>query len=136
MSTLKLFFACMLGIFVMDMLWLGIIAKSLYAASLDPLLRKSADGLDPNWYAAILVYIAIAAGIVLFVIPKANNEIYYALYWGIAFGAITYGVYDFTNFSILREWPLSITLIDFGWGMTLCGLGSALTQYIKNTFIA
>lgn len=136
MTTLKLFFSTMILVFVLDMLWLGIIAKSIYAEALDTLLRKSADGLDPNWFAAILVYIAISAGIVFFVIPKANDQILLALYWGIGFGAITYGIYDFTNFSILRDWPLTITLIDFGWGMTLCGISSVLTQYMKNVFNA
>ena len=40
--------------------------------------------------------------------------------YGALFGFLVYGVYDFTNFSTLRQWPFVLTLVDTAWG-TLAG---------------
>ncbi len=131
MQFIKLFLPTIIYAFLLDMIWLGFIAKKLYDTSIGGMLRKTGDNLTPNWLAAVLVYIAIACGIIFFVLPKANSNIAQALLWGAAFGAVTYGIYDFTNFSILEGWPLKITLIDFIWGMVLCSLTSVFAMWIQ-----
>ncbi len=132
----KLFFSVVASIFVLDMIWLGFIAKNLYAAELGRFLRQTNGVMTPNWIAAVLVYLAIAAGILCFVLPKANGDYAQALLWGVVFGAVTYGVYDFTNYSVMANWPLKITLIDFVWGMVLCGLGSVIATFLQNRFFS
>jgi uncharacterized membrane protein len=92
--------------------------------------------MAPNWPAAMIVYCAIAIGIMCFVLPKANGNYMLALVWGALFGAVTYGIYDFTNFSVLANWPLKITLIDFIWGMVLCSLTSCFATFMQKYFIA
>jgi uncharacterized membrane protein len=37
--------------------------------------------------------------------------------FGALFGRVVYGVYDFTNYSTLPQWPFVLTLADVGWGM-------------------
>lgn len=115
--------------FILDMIWLGFVAKNLYEEHIGTLLRKANGALAPNWSGAMLVYVAIVLGIILFVVPKANGSVMAGLIWGAVFGAITYGIYDFTNYAILANWPLKITLIDFVWGMILCGITSMTTVY-------
>jgi uncharacterized membrane protein len=132
MQILKLFFSALVMCFLLDMVWLGFIAKNLYFNTIGSLLRKSGDSLAPNWPAATLVYLFIAGGIVLFVLPRVNGNYLMALVWGALFGAVTYGVYDFTNFSILNNWPFKITLVDFIWGITLCALVTLFATYMKN----
>lgn len=129
MKFIKLLTIGLLTGFLLDMLWLGIIAKGLYEENIGFLLRKANGNLSPNWLAATLVYLAIVIGIIVFVIPKANGNAFYGFLWGAVFGAVTYGVYDFTNYAIINAWPLKITLIDFFWGMALCGIISAVTVY-------
>lgn len=34
--------------------------------------------------------------------------------WPAAF--VVYGVYDFTNYSTLRQWPFVLTMADVAWG--------------------
>lgn len=136
MPLFKLFLSTLLYVFVLDMVWLGIIAKNIYAENIGVLLRKSGDILTPNWPAAVIVYIAIAIGILCFVLPKADGNYMMGFAWGALFGAITYGIYDFTNFSILANWPLKITLIDFVWGIVLCGLTSSFATVMQNYFKA
>lgn len=131
MQKILLFLSTMVAFFLMDMTWLGFIAKNLYADNIGLLMRKTGDAITPNWYAAIIVYIIFALGILLFVLPKADGQYSQALLWGALFGFITYGVYDFTNYSTLANWPLQITLIDLAWGTFLCSIVSVFAAYMQ-----
>lgn len=134
MKFISLFLCAMVSVFILDMLWLGLIAKNIYAQNIGILLRKSNELMAPIWWAAAIVYVCIALGIVFFVIPKAHGNYFHALIWGAVLGLVTYGIYDFTNYSILTNWPLKITLIDFVWGMILCGFASFIVVLIENQF--
>ena len=100
------------------------------------LLRKSGDAMMPIWWAAAVVYVCITLGILVFVLPKAQGDYVLAFFGGVILGLVTYGIYDFTNYSILANWPLKITFIDFIWGMVLCGLSSLFATFIQNRFFA
>ena len=126
----------MISVFIMDMLWLGVIAKNIYAQNIGILLRRSGETMTPIWWAAIVVYVCIALGIIFFVLPKAQGNYFLAFSGGLMLGLVTYGIYDFTNYSILANWPWKITFIDFIWGMVLCGLNSLFAAFIQNRFFA
>ena len=136
MKLITLFLVTIMSVFIMDMLWLGIIAKNLYAQNIGLLLRKSGDAMTPIWWAAVLVYVCITIGILFFVLPKAQGDYVLAFFGGVILGLVTYGIYDFTNYSILANWPLKITVIDFTWGMVLCGSSSLFAAFIQNRFFA
>jgi len=36
--------------------------------------------------------------------------------FGALFGLVVYGVYDFTNYWTLHQWPFVLTLADTAWG--------------------
>ena len=136
MKLTTLFLVTMAFVFLLDMIWLGVIAKTVYADNIGLLLRKSGEAMTPIWWAAIVVYICITIGILFFVLPKAQGDYVMALYCGVMLGLVTYGIYDFTNYSILANWPWKITFIDFIWGMILCGLSSLFATFIQNRFFA
>ena len=50
MKLIGLFFLTMVCIFVLDMIWLGAIAKSVYAQNIGMLLRKSGESMAPIWW--------------------------------------------------------------------------------------
>jgi uncharacterized membrane protein len=131
MQIFKLFISTLLCVFFLDMIWLAVIAKNIYATNIGLLLRKSDGVMTPSWPAAVIVYLAIVIGIMSFVLPKSGGDYMAALLWGALFGAVTYGIYDFTNFSILANWPLKITLIDFLWGIVLCSMTSFFAAYMQ-----
>lgn len=83
-----------------------------------------------------MVYLFIAIGILYFVLPKANGNYLTALIAGAIFGAVTYGIYDFTNHAILANWPLKMTIIDFIWGITLCSLSSMIVTFVQKHFFS
>jgi uncharacterized membrane protein len=136
MKLTTLFLVTMAFVFLLDMIWLGVIAKTVYADNIGLLLRKSGEAMTPIWWAAIVVYICITIGILFFVLPKAQGDYVMALYCGVMLGLVTYGIYDFTNYSILANWPWKITFVDFIWGMVLCGTSSVFATFIQNRFFA
>jgi len=134
MNMILVFLATIISCFILDMLWLGLIARNLYDNAIGDLIRKSGGNMTPNWPAAGLVYVFIALGIILFVLPKANQQTTSALFWGAIFGMVLYGVYDFTNFAVLKVWPLNITIIDFIWGTFLCSMCSLVAVNVQKFF--
>ena len=89
---------------VLDGVWLGLLMKNFYREQLAPIVRLGDGGMAPNWPAAFVVYALLGTGIALFVIPRAATVPAAAAY-GALFGLVVYGVYDFTNYSTLRQWP-------------------------------
>jgi uncharacterized membrane protein len=116
---------------VLDALWLGLLMKSFYREQLAPIVRLAdgGGGIAPNWPAAFVVYILLGAGIAVFVLPRASTVSLAAAY-GAALGLVIYGVYDFTNFSTLRQWPLVLTFADVAWGTVATAACAALVRLV------
>ena len=55
--------------FVLDMLWLGVVAKGFYQARLGGLLSEQV-----NWPAAIVFYLLFLAGLLFFVVLPADRK--------------------------------------------------------------
>lgn len=136
MKLIALFLVTVISVFILDMIWLGVIAKNTYDQNIGMLLRKSGEVMTPVWWSAAVVYVCIALGILFFVLPKANGDYTVALTAGALLGVVTYGIYDFTNYSILANWPLKITFIDFFWGIVLCSLSSLFATFVQNRFFS
>ena len=115
-----------------DLLWLGIIAKSFYG-------RHLANFLSPqvNWTAAIIFYLIFIIGIFIFgIMPAVEKQSWtQALILGGLFGFFTYATYDLTNLATLKEWPLTIVIVDIIWGFVLSASvsvsGYFIVQWLK-----
>jgi uncharacterized membrane protein len=106
-----------LVIFVgMDMTWLGIMASRLYRPTLGDIAMSTVN-LAP----AVVFYVLYPIGLVLFAIHPALStaSASSALIHGALFGFFTYATYDLTNQATLRNWSLSLTLVDVAWGVFL-----------------
>ena len=123
---IKLFIISFVIFFVIDLIWLGVVAKNLYQKYIGKLLKK-----DVNWVAAIVFYLLFIAGLVLFVlIPGVDkNSLSHVMIYGALFGFITYATYDLTNLATLKDWPKEITLIDLAWG-TFLGFSTSTISYL------
>ena len=106
---------------IVDMFWLGIIAKNLYQKYLGGFLTDKV-----NWTAALIFYIIYVVGISIFVIYPAVNKgsAFSAILMGALFGIFTYATYDLTNLATLKGWPLNIVFIDILWGALLSAIVS------------
>jgi uncharacterized membrane protein len=112
----KFYFIALPVFFIIDMIWLGLVAKNFYRSHIGFLMKTNI-----NWVAAILFYLLFIAGLVFFVLSPAveKRSFTYAIMAGAFYGLLTYSTYDLTNLATLKEWPLLITVIDMIWGMFL-----------------
>jgi len=118
-------YAIALAIFLaIDMVWLNVIAKSLYARHLGYLMTSRV-----NIAAAFIFYMLFILGIVVFVVNPAlmAQSWQMALGLGVLFGLVCYATYDLTNLATVRDWPAVITIIDLVWGMFVSGITSLLS---------
>jgi len=127
--NIKLYFIALPVFFAIEMFWLGVISKNFYKQQIGFLMTSNV-----NWVAAILFYLLFIFGLVLFVISPAlaKESMQYALVFGALFGLITYATYDLTNLATLKDWPLTITIVDMIWGSVLASSVSTITYYISN----
>ena len=114
---------------VLDGVWLGLVMKNFYRDQLAPIVRLGDGGIAPNWPAVLVVYVLLGTGIALFVIPRAPTVALAAGY-GALFGLVVYGVYDFTNYSTLRQWPFALTLVDVVWGTVASATAAMVARIV------
>jgi len=102
--------------FLIDMIWLGLIAKNFYRKHLGDLMSSRI-----NWTAAVLFYLLFIFGLVVFVVQPAvlQNSPLNALLLGALLGLVCYATYDLTNLATLKDWPLLVTVVDLIWGAVL-----------------
>jgi uncharacterized membrane protein len=128
--TLKLAAIGAVAFMVLDGVWLGVLMKNFYRDHLAPIVRLGDGGIAPNWPAAFVVYALLGAGIALFVIPRTSTGSLAAAY-GALFGLVVYGVYDFTNYSTLRQWPFVLALADVAWGAMASAACAAAVRIVN-----
>ena len=134
MKTLLLFLLAFILVPLLDFVWIGILMKNFYLTELGSYARMENGVFKPILWAAALVYVALAAGIIVFVLPLAEGNIAKAALLGAVLGACIYGTYDFTNLSILQNWSMKFTLVDVAWGTALCAGNAAIVTWVSEKF--
>lgn len=129
---LKLYGVALSVFFVIDIIWLGFIAKNFYAKQIGPLLKP-----EVNWTAAIIFYLLFVLGLVIFVINPAVEKysLLNALIFGALFGLVCYATYDLTNLALAKDWPLLVTVVDLIWGAFLSSAVAAITYIIATKIL-
>ena len=119
---LKLYLLTIPVFFLVDLIWLGYVAKRFYRSNLDFILSP-----DVNWPAAISFYLIYIVGILFFAVAPAleRESLTRALLWGGLYGFFTYATYDLTNMALIKGWPLKIVVVDIAWGIVLCAVVAA-----------
>ena len=125
--------AAILAFLVIDVIWLGVIAKNLYAEQMSGLLRDGFLVLPATGF-----YLAYTAGLVFLAVRPDQPELALsnvALYGAIV-GFLAYGTYDMTNLATLRNWPAMLSVIDMLWGTVLSAsvatVSAICTRYFMN----
>lgn len=98
---------------VLDVLWLGFIAKPLYQQGIGHLMAA-----QPKLAAAAVFYALFALGLLVFTVVPNAAEPGWLRTAGMAalFGLIAYATYDLSNLATLRDWPVGLAVIDMAWG--------------------
>ena len=102
---------------IIDFLYLNLIKNYFYKQI------RLVQGTNPtiNIFGVILCYIFLVFGLNYFILNK-NKSVLDAFLLGI----ITYGIYETTNYSLLKNWSIVTVIMDTLWG----GILFALTTFI------
>ena len=103
---------------VLDLAWLGIVARGLYASALGHLMRPEAF-----WPAALLFYVFYVAVVVTWAVFGSGGPAA-AARRGAGLGFVAYTTYELTNWAVLRDWPAWIVPVDVAWGVALTALAA------------
>ena len=129
MKYIYLYILTFLVFLAIDFVWLNWIAKNMYSEKIGHLLAENA-----NLVPALIFYLLFVVGAIVFaVLPGYEaKSIGKTIFLGALFGMMTYATYDLTNLATLKEWPLSMTIIDIIWGTSLSTVTALSGYYIAN----
>jgi uncharacterized membrane protein len=107
---------------VIDMIWLGVIAKGMYQEAMGELMSP-----NPRLAFAAVFYLAYPIGLLVFaIVPGLEQQgVLRAALLGGLFGLFCYATYDLTNLAVIRNWPLALSFIDIAWGTLVSGVAAA-----------
>lgn len=117
--------------FAIDFVWLSKMTSVFYRPRMAGILMD-----QPNLAVAGLFYLVYVVGIIYFaVIPALNSNSWLtAIINGAILGLIAYGTYDMTNLATLKNWSLSLSIVDMAWGTVLTATAST-AGYFATSFI-
>ena len=101
-------------------------------------LSISGKEYTKRYYSAVIVYLALALGITVLVLPRMDissnislqSRIKNALYYGGVFGVASYATFDFTMHFMFDGWDLGVSIMDSIWGGVLCSIVSFIISYL------
>lgn len=109
----------MVTVLVLDLAWLGVVARDLYDSALGPLRRP-----DVYWPAGIMFYAMYVGVIVVHAVSRAA-DVRGAARRGAGLGFVAYATYELTNWAVLRDWPAILVGVDIVWGVVLTAVAAA-----------
>lgn len=104
-------------------------------------LSISGKNYTKRYYSAAIVYLALALGIIILVLPRITNtnnsntislqsRIQNALLYGGVFGLVSYATFDFTMHFMFEGWDIYVSILDSVWGGILCSIVSFIISYL------
>ena len=109
----------------LDAVWLTLMGPTYRAVMGDMLAPEIRFG------PAVLFYVLDTLGVVIFVArPGRRHGAAWVLAHGALFGLFTYATYDLTNYAVLKNWTLGLTIEDIVWGMVVSTIVSLVAWSI------
>ena len=112
------------ALLVLDIGFLGFVARGFYDSQLGPLRRPEA--FLPAAAAFYAMYVAAIVG--LAAAPAADPK--GAALRGALLGALCYGTYELTNWAVLAGWPAPLVAVDLAWGIVLTAAVAAIARLV------
>jgi uncharacterized membrane protein len=113
-----------------DMAWSGYLMKDYYINWLVHIIRPISQWNFFHGFAAALTWALVVVGVFVFVIPLVGNKsLGNSFLYGALFGAISYGLYETTNYAIIYAWQSGMVFVDTLWGAFACGIITLVMKY-------
>jgi uncharacterized membrane protein len=108
---------------LLDLAWLGIVAKPFYDRTLGALRRP-----EVHWQSALVFY-AMYVSFVVGVAVLPTQSIGEAAWRGAAMGFFAYATYELTNMAVIQGWPWVLVPADVVWGVVLTATVAACGRF-------
>lgn len=124
---LPAYIATIIFMFIIDLIWLSQLAQPLYQSGIGHLMAA-----EPRLGFAALFYLVFVFGLFWFAVKPniAKKGVKSAFIAGALFGFFIYASYDLTNLALLKDWPLTLSIIDMTWGTSLSGTCAAFGKFM------
>jgi uncharacterized membrane protein len=107
------------------------VARNFYREKIGHLMSDQVQ-----WWAVAIFYPLFVTGLLVFVIQPAlqsQMSLLRVVGLGAFFGGVAYAAYDLTNQATLKNWPLSMTLVDMAWGAFVAALAALVGVLIARS---
>ena len=113
---------------ILDFLWIGLFMKNRYQ---NEIKQIQGTQMSVNIAYAVVSYVLMAVGLVLFVLPNIRSEhrLLDSFKYGFLFGIVVYGIYDFTAAAVISKWNMTTAILDVLWGGTVFFLASYIGSF-------
>jgi uncharacterized membrane protein len=119
-----------------DMLWAGYFMKELYMNSLLHVIRPISQWGFMHGVAGALRWFLVVLGVFIFVLPlTVNKSVAKTFLYGALFGAISYGLYESTNYALIYAWQPAMVIVDTGWGIFASGFIAVVMKYLLQSWL-
>ena len=105
-----LYLATLIVLIPVDFLFLGVVAKGLFASEVGDMLGEL------RLLPAILFYLLYVVGILIFVSGSMTASWQTTLLYGALFGFFCYATFELTSLSLLKHWTWTVVVVDVPWG--------------------
>lgn len=113
-----LYLATLIVLVGLDFLFLGLVAKSFFAAQVGDMLGE----IKP--VPAVLFYLLYVVGVLVFVSGGSGATWQSTLLYGALFGLFCYATFELTALSLLKHWTWPVVALDIAWGSAVTAVSS------------
>lgn len=100
---------------VLDFAWLTAAGNTIYRPNMQGLIREKVNLLPAVGFYALFAFALTYLIILPAITGSAVNLVDLSLRAGVL-GLACYATYSLTGLSVIRDWPVNVTLIDMAWG--------------------
>lgn len=115
------YLSILLSLLILDGMWLGWVAKDSYQLAMGHIMRDKV--IIWPWIVFYLLY-PLAILILAVNVQSLAQSRFQFLCRGAVLGLTAYGTYNLTNYALVVDWPLFITIKDWLWGAVLTSISA------------
>ena len=126
MEFLKLaltFWVWYIVILIWDAIFLGRVVHQYIIDTFGDLITSQNGSIDMKLWVGLAAWFVITAMVFVFVVKSGLVTSYQTAlgYWALM-GFLMYAMYDLTNLTFLKNYPVNFVVIDIMWGTFLCAM--------------
>jgi len=114
---------------IIDVIGISLTTKPLWEKLV---LKMTNKPLKINYLSASFSYILLGFGLYFlsFVHIRPEYKLIDSIYYGVLFGLVVYGTFDFTNMSLFADYDWTLGFIDILWGIFVSTLTLIITSHL------